>query len=158
MGSACVEPRLYCDHTVTEFSQDPLKLMSLVGALCSDLGAHEQALTVFQHLVMLRDNDPNALVSLALAQSRAGSEASALASLKLALANDPTHDMARVMLAIHLHKVGDVAAKALLSAAMSDAQDTDAIALADSVKDEILNTPAVTERATRHRYTRVGVI
>jgi Tfp pilus assembly protein PilF len=142
---------------VTTFSQDPLKLMSLIGALCSDLGAHEQALMVFQHLVTLRDNDPNALVSLALAQSRAGSEASALASLKLALASDPTHDMARVMLAIHLHKVGDVAAKAMLSAALSDAQDTDAIALADSVKEEILNAPAVTERATRHRYTRVGV-
>jgi Tfp pilus assembly protein PilF len=131
--------------------------MSLIGALCSDLGAHEQALIVFQHLVVLRDNDPNALVSLALAQSRAGSEASALVSLKLALAGDPTHDMARVMLAIHLHKVGDVAAKALLSAAMSDARDADAIALAESVKDEILNTPAVPERATRHRYTRVGV-
>jgi Flp pilus assembly protein TadD len=142
---------------VTTFSQDPLKLMSLIGALCSDLGAHEQALIVFQHLVVLRDNDPNALVSLALAQSRAGSEASALVSLKLALAGDPTHDMARVMLAIHLHKVGDVAAKALLSAAMSDARDADAIALAESVKDEILNTPAVPERATRHRYTRVGV-
>ena len=130
--------------------------MSLIGALCSDLGAHEQALSVFQHLVVLRDNDPNALVSLALAQSRAGSEASALATLKLALAGDPTHDMARVMLAIHLHKVGDVAAKALLSSAMADALDADALALADSVKDEILNTPAVTERATRHRYTRVG--
>ena len=131
--------------------------MSLIGALCSDLGAHEQALAVFQHLVMLRNDDPNALVSLALAQSRAGSQASALASLKLALASDPTHDMARVMLAVHLHQAGDVAAKTLLSAAMSDAQDADAIALADSVKDEILNAPAVAERATRHRYTRVGV-
>jgi Flp pilus assembly protein TadD len=131
--------------------------MSLIGALCSDLGAHEQALTVFQHLVMLRDSDPNALVSLALAQSRAGSEASALATLKLALASDPTHDMARVMLAIHLHRVGDAAAKALLSAVMSDAEDADAMTLANSVKDEILNTPAATERATRHRYTRVGV-
>jgi Tfp pilus assembly protein PilF len=131
--------------------------MSLVGALCSDLGAHEQALAIFQYLVLLRDNDPNALVSLALAQSRAGSEASALATLKLALVHDPKHDMARVMLAVHLHKVGDVAAKALLTAVLSDAQDPDALALADSVKDEILSTPGVSERATRHRYTRVGV-
>lgn len=131
--------------------------MSLVGALCSDLGAHEQALAVFQYLVLLRDNDPNALVSLALAQSRAGSEASALTTLKLALVQDPKHDMARVMLAVHLHKVGDVAAKALLTATLSDAQEADALALAHSVKDEILNTPGVPERATRHRYTRVGV-
>lgn len=149
-------PRLYGDPPVTTFSQEPLKLMSLIGALCSDLGAHEQALSIFQHLVVLRDNDPNALVSLALAQSRAGSEASALATLKLVLASDPKHDMARVMLAIHLHKVGDVAAKALLNAAIADASDADALALADSVKDEILNTPGLTERATRHRYTRVG--
>lgn len=157
MGSAQVGPRFHRDHAVTEFSRDPLKLMSLVGALCSDLGAHEQAITVFQHLVLLRDNDPNALVSLALAQSRSGSEASALATLKLALANDPTHDMARVMLAVHLHRAGDMAAKALLSAALSDAHDTDALALAESVKDEILSTPSVSERVTRHRYTRVGV-
>ena len=157
MGSVFAEPRLSRDHTVTTFSQDPLKLMSLIGALCSDLGAHEQALTVFTHLVMLRDNDPNALVSLALAQSRAGRDAGALASLKLALANDPSHDMARVMLSVQLHKVGDVAAKALLNAAMSDAKDADALALAESVKVEILNTPAAVERATRHRYTWVGV-
>jgi hypothetical protein len=50
--------------------QDPLKLMSLVAALCSDLGLHHQALSTFEHLVLLRDNDPNALVSLAVAQSR----------------------------------------------------------------------------------------
>ena len=130
--------------------------MSLIGALCSDLGAHEQALTVFQHLALLRDNDPNALVSLALAQSRAGSEDSAMATLKLAVTQDPAHDMARVMLAVHLHKVGDVSAKSLLSAAMADAQDVDAIELAASVKEEILNAPGVSERPTRHRYTRVG--
>jgi Tfp pilus assembly protein PilF len=131
--------------------------MSLIGALCSDLGAHEQALLVFQHLVLLRENDPNALVSLALAQSRAGSDDSAIATLKQALTQDPSHDMARVMLAVHFHKVGDVAAKSLLSSAMADAQDADAVALVQSVKDEILNAPAVAERAARHRYTRVGV-
>jgi Flp pilus assembly protein TadD len=130
--------------------------MSQIGALCSDLGAHEQALTIFQHLVMLRDNDPNALVSLAVAQSRAGSDASALATLKLALTSDPAHDMARVMLAIHLHRAGDVAGKALLDAAISDAQDVDALTLANSVKDEILNAPSIPERASRHRYTRVN--
>jgi hypothetical protein len=53
--------------------------------------------------------------------------------------------------------VGDVAAKALLTATLSDAQEADALALAHSVKDEILNTPGEPERATRHRYTRVGV-
>jgi Tfp pilus assembly protein PilF len=142
---------------MTEFPQDPLKLMSLIGALCSDLGIHEQALTVFQHLVMLRDNDPNALVSLALAQSRSGSEDSALVTLKLALVQDPTHDMARVMLAIHLHKVGDAGAKVQLSAAMADAQDPDALALAESVKDEILSAPVALQGNTRHRYTRVRV-
>lgn len=142
---------------MTEFPQDPLKLMSLVGALCSDLGAHEQALTVFQHLVLLRDNDPNALVSLALAQSRSGSEASALATLKLALVQEPTHDMARVMFAIHLHKVGDAAAKVQLGEALADAQDPDAVALAESVKDEILNVPVAPQGNTRHRYTRVQV-
>jgi len=151
------DPAFFYEHTVTSIPQDPLKLMSLVGALCSDLGAHEQALSVFQHLVLLRDNDPNALVSLALAQSRSGSEASALATLKLALVQDPTHDMARVMLAIHLHQAGDAAAKALLSAVMADAQDLDAISLAQSVKDDILSAPQALQATTRHRYTRVQV-
>jgi cytochrome c-type biogenesis protein CcmH/NrfG len=141
---------------VNQLPQDPLKLMSLVGALCSDLGAHDRALSIFQHLVAVRQNEPNALVCLALAHSRAGSQASALATLKLALATDPKHDMARVMLAIHLHHAKDPAAKAMLSAVLSDAQDPDAVALAHSVKDEILTTPGLTERATRHRYTRVG--
>lgn len=131
--------------------------MSQVGALCSDLGAHEQALSIFQHLALLRDDDPNALVSLALAQSRSGDETSALSTLKRALAVSPGHDMARVMLAIHSHRSGDLGAPALLRAVMSDGRDADALALAASVRDEVLNTavPAA-ERVLRHRYTRVG--
>jgi thioredoxin-like negative regulator of GroEL len=135
--------------------QDPLKLMSQIAALCSDLGLSAQALAIFEHLVLLRDENPNALVSLAVAHSRAGNETAALVTLKRALVAEPAHDMARVMLAIHLHKAGDPQGRALLSAAMLDAQDSDALALAASVKDEILNTTPAPERVTRHRYTRV---
>jgi thioredoxin-like negative regulator of GroEL len=135
--------------------QDPLKLMSQIAALCSDLGLHAQALSVFEHLVFLRANDPNALVSLAVAHSRSSNEVAAVATLKRALVSDPEHDMARVMLAIHLHKTGDPQARALLSAVMADGQDSDALDLAKSVEDEILNIAQVPERVTRHRYTRV---
>ena len=129
--------------------------MSQIGALCSDLGAHEQALSIFSHLAALRDNEPNALVSLAVAQSRAGDETSALATLQEALLTEPAHDMARVMLAVHLHKRGDATARTLLQATLADARDADALALAESVKDEIFNVPRVAERPARHRYTRV---
>lgn len=130
--------------------------MSIVGALCSDLGAHEQALGIYKHLVLLRDHEPNALVSLAVAQSRSGDETGALATLKQALQTEPAHDMARVMLAIHLHKQGDASARALLEATLADAKDTDALALAESVKDEVLGPARIAERTVRHRYTRVG--
>jgi Flp pilus assembly protein TadD len=135
--------------------QEPLKLMSVIAALCSDLGLHAQALAIFAHLVQLRDSDPNALVSLAVAQSRSSDEAAALSTLKRALTFEPSHDMARVMLAIHLHKAGDPQGRTLLSAAMLDAQDSDALALAASVKEEILNLTPAPERVARHRYTRV---
>jgi Flp pilus assembly protein TadD len=130
--------------------------MSQLGALCSDLGLHARALVIFEHLVVLRDDDPNALVSLAVAYSRSGDEAAALLTLKRALATQPAHDMARVMLAIHLHKAGDPQSRTLLSDVISDAQDNDALALASSVKDEILNIPsAAPECVVRHRYTRL---
>jgi hypothetical protein len=135
--------------------QDPLKLMSQIAALCSDLGLHAQALAIFEHLVLLRDENPNALVSLAVAHSRADNEIAALVTLKRALVAEPAHDMARVMLAIHLHKAGDSQSCALLSAVMSDAKDPDALALASSVKDEILKNTLPSERVARHRYTRV---
>jgi thioredoxin-like negative regulator of GroEL len=135
--------------------KDPLKLMSVIAAFCSDLGVHQRALAIFEHLVLLRGSDPNALVSLAVAQSRSGNEAAALSTLKRALASGPAHDMARVMLAIHLHKAGDPQGRTLLSAAMLDAQDSDALALATSVKEEILNLTPAPERVARHRYTRV---
>jgi len=145
------------DHvrTMARLPEDPLRLMSLIGALCSDLGAHEQALAIFQHLALLRDNDPSALVSLALAQSRSGSQTSAMATLKLALGQQPDHDMARVMLAIHLHEAGDPASKPLLRAVLTDAQDPDALSMAASVKEEILGAPVTLPAPTRHRYTRV---
>lgn len=136
--------------------QDPVKLMSLVGALCSDLGAHDQALSIFQHLVLLRGGEANALVSLALAQSRSGDDAGAVASLRLALADDPAHDMARVMLAVHLHDRGDPGARHLLGSVMADARDADALALARSVEGEILGRCALPEPVRRVRYTRVG--
>jgi hypothetical protein len=66
-----------------------------------------------------------------------------------------SHDMTRVMLAIHMHKAGDPQCRTLLSAALLDAQDSDALALAASVKDEILNLTPAPERVVRHRYTRV---
>jgi thioredoxin-like negative regulator of GroEL len=138
-------------------SQDPLKLMSLIGALCSDLMAHEQALSIFRQLALLRDDDPNALVSWAVAQSRSGDEAGAMSTLKRALAEDPAHDMARVMLAIHLHRAGDLSARVLLGAVLSDGRDGDALALAASVRDEVLNVTVPSERVLRHRYTRVCV-
>ncbi len=137
--------------------QDPLKLMSQIAALCSDVGLHAQAQLIFEHLVQLRDDNPNALVSLAVAQSRSGDEVGAFATLKRALAVEPAHDMARVMLAIHLHKAADPQARDLLQAVLADAQDTDALDLAKSVQDEILKTPAAPQRVARHRYTRVDV-
>ncbi len=121
--------------------------MAQIAALCSDLGAHEQALAVFKHLALLRDQHPNSLVSLALARSRAGQDAAALQTLRDALQQEPRHEMARVLLAIHLHQCGDAAARELLQsffeqrASAPDAAahaDPDALDLANSVKDEIL--------------------
>jgi Tfp pilus assembly protein PilF len=142
--------------------QDPIKLMSLVGAFCSDLGLHERALAIHQQLARLRDDDSNALVTLAVSQSRAGDEAAACATLQRALQRDPAHDMARVMWAIHLHKAGDTAnARVPLLAVLADGQDADARALAASVKDDILSPLSATvpsvERNRRHRYTRVDL-
>jgi cytochrome c-type biogenesis protein CcmH/NrfG len=136
--------------------EDPLKIMAQIGALCSDMHVHAQALTIFQHLALLRDNHPNALVSLAMAQARSGDETAGMATLKLALESDPTHDMARVMLAIHLHKAGDLPnAQHLLQAVLGDGQDADALVLAADVKDEILNVTPSAERVSKHRYTRI---
>jgi Flp pilus assembly protein TadD len=139
--------------------QDPLKLMSLAGALCSDLGLHDRALVIFEHLVLLREEDPNVLVSLAVAHSRAGDEPTAQATLRRALEFDPGHDMARVMLAIHLNKAGDLDARAMLRDVLSSGRDADALALASSVQEEVLSSPTAAEppaeRLTRHRYTRV---
>lgn len=134
---------------------DPIKIMSQVAALCSDLNMHEQAIDIFERLAELRDQDPNALVSLALAMSRAGNEGAAMGLLKRVLSVQPSHDMARVLVAIHLHKGADPGGKTMLRSVLADATDTDAIALAVSVQDEILNTPPQAERVARHRYTRV---
>ena len=140
---------------MTEPTDDPLKAMSQVAALCSDLNIHAQALEIFERLVLLRDGHPNALVSLALAQSRAGDDRSAIATLRRALDADAAHDMARVMLAIHLHRAADPVARTLLRAVLADGSDEDAIALAVSVQDEVLSTALPAERTLRHRYTRV---
>ncbi len=147
---------------------EPLQLMAQVAALCSDLGAHEQAISVFQHLALLRDQHPNSLVSLALALSRAGEEAAAQQTLRQALQRDPLHDMARVMLAIHLHQAGDAAARGLLQSFFdqrSPEPDADALALANTVKDEVLPQrpqplpataaqPPSALRSTHLRYSR----
>lgn len=143
--------------------RDPLKLMAQIGALCSDLAAHDRALVIFEHLALLRGDDPNALVALALAQSRSGDEATALATLERALQADPRHDMARAMLAIHWHRRGDPRCRELLQAVLSEAgpaTDADALALAEAVRDDILMPapPADTAplAARRHRYTRLA--
>ncbi len=149
-----VAARVSFMHTLPE---DPLTLMSLIAALCSDLNVHDHALTIFQHVALLRDNDPNALVSLAVAQSRSGDESSALSTLRQALHADPDHDMARVTLAIHLHAAGDTEAQRLLRSVLLEAQDPDAWALAKSVEEEILNVARGPAPVKRHRYTRVCV-
>jgi hypothetical protein len=140
-------------------SADILRSMSQLGALCSDLGIHDQALAILHPLTLLRDHAPNALVVLALAQSRAGDEAAARATLLRALQADPLHDMARVMLAIHQHRVGDPAAAELLRSVLAHARDADALALAASVQGEILGAPPLAatapERTARLRYTRL---
>lgn len=146
-----------------ELPREPLKLMAQIGALCSDVAAHDKALAIFEHLVLLREGDPNALVALAVAQMRANDEPAATASLEQALQRAPRHDMARVMLAIHHHRRGDPRCRSLLQAVLDDAgpdSDADALALAGSVRDEILaapasaSAPAMAQR--RHRYTRLG--
>lgn len=146
-----------------DLPREPLKLMAQIGALCSDVAAHDKALAIFEHLVLLREGDPNALVALAVAQMRAGDEPAATHSLEQALQRAPRHDMARVMLAIHRHRRGDPRCRPLLQAVLDEAgpdSDADALALAGSVRDEILDrsardgAPAMAPR--RHRYTRLG--
>jgi hypothetical protein len=139
--------------------QDPLKLMAQVAALCSDLAMHEQALAIFQHLVVVRDHAAEALVALALAQSRAGAEPSAVATLEQALQRQPGHEMASVLLAIHLHERADPKGRALLQAVLDRGRDADAVALARSVADDVL-TPAAAPaaRPARHRYTRIETL
>lgn len=144
---------------------DPVKLMSQIAALCSDLGLHDRALSMFRQLVVVREGDPNALSGLALAESRAGDPRRAIATLRQALERDPRHDMARVLLATHLHAVNDASASDLLRSVLHDARDPDARALAESVRDDILSGPAVaqapppaddaTARPGRHRYSRL---
>lgn len=146
-----------------DLPREPLKLMAQIGAPCSDVAAHDKAVSIFEQLVLLREGDPNALVSLAMAQSRAGDEAAAIQTLELALQRDAVHDMARVMLAIHRHRRGDPRGRVLLQAVLESAgphTDADALAIASSVRDDILNSPAETAAAPmaerRHRYTRLG--
>jgi Tfp pilus assembly protein PilF len=141
--------------------EDPLKLMSVIAALCSDLGLHDRALDIFERLAALRDNHANALVPWAIAQSRAGNEAVARQTLRRALAADPEHDMARVMLAIHLHEARDPEAAVLLRTVLArrddEQRDADALALAESVQADILQTTTRAERAIRLQYTRVDL-
>lgn len=146
--------------------REPLKLMSQIAALASDLGLHERALLIFRHLAQARGTDANAWVALAVAESRAGDTAAANATLRLALRHEPDHDMARVMLAIHLHASGDDNGRALLRAALTGLKDPDARQLARAVSDEILNpapsgstlpAPEGAPRPLRHLYTRLAL-
>jgi hypothetical protein len=71
--------------------------------------------------------------------------------------------MARAMLAIHWHRRGDPRCRELLQAVLNEAgpaTDADALALAESVRDDILNPAAPADSAPaaarRHRYTRLA--
>ena len=145
-----------------DIPEDPLMLMSVIAALCSDVNLHDRALALFERLAVLRDHRPSALVAWAVAQWRAGHDAAARQTLRRALAIDPEHDMARVMLAMHLHETRDPEATVLLRAVLAPRRgaaerDAEALALAESVKADILQGTASADRATRLRYTRVDL-
>lgn len=120
---------------------EPLKLMALTAALCSDLGAHTQALQIFEALADERQRDPNALVSWAVALSRSGDRDAAMTLLHEALGRDPDLATAKVMLAIELHAAGERERANTLLLAVLEAPvgvDVDALALAREVQDELL--------------------
>lgn len=138
--------------------QDPLTLMSLTGALCSELGLHTQALSILGQLAAVRDRVPDALVTLALALSRSGDAEGAQQALREALTRDAQHEMARVLLAIHLHEAGDPQARGWLQPVLERGQDAEALALARSLCDEPsthgASTTQAAARSSRLRYTR----
>jgi len=145
-----------------DIPDNPHALMSTIAALCSDMGLHDRALGILERLAVVTDRRPNSLVALALGQWRAGQEAAAQQTLRRALVAEPEHDMARVMLAVHLHQTRDPEAPVLLRAVLARKQsaeggDAEALALAERVQAEILQTTAPAERATRLRYTRVDL-
>lgn len=130
-----------------DLPDDPLKLMAQIGALCSDLGNHDRALAVFTRLAAVRRDEAPALVALALAQSRAGQGARAAQTLRDVLHADPTDEMARVLLALELHREGLAEGSTLLQSVLDDARsgqsrDADALALARAVRDDVLGPPA----------------
>jgi hypothetical protein len=150
------------DASMHNVPQDPLRLMSVIAALCSSVGLHERALRIFERLATLRDQHPNALVSWAIAQTRAGHDVAARQTLRRALDADPEHDMARVVLAAHLHDMHDPEAAVLLRAVLAprraaEGRDADALALAQSLQAKVLQATPPAERATRLRYTRVDL-
>jgi Tfp pilus assembly protein PilF len=145
-----------------DIPENPRALMSMIAALCSDIGLHERALGILERIAVETDHGAHALVALALGQWRAGDEAGAGQTLRRALAADPEHDMARVMLAVYLHQSRDPQAPVLLRAVLARKHsaaggDPDALDLAERVQADILQTTAPAERATRLKYTRVDL-
>lgn len=129
--------------------------MALTAALCSDLGAHAQALQIFETLAIERQRNANALVSWGVALSRSGDREAAIALLNEALEREPDLATAKVMLAIELHAAGErERASTLLRTVLeaSNGVDVDALALAREVQDELLmrspSTSTLTPAAT----------
>jgi hypothetical protein len=145
-----------------DIPENPHVLMSEIAAMCSDAGLHDRALGILERLAVFSNNRSNALVAWAVGQWRAGQEAAAFQTLRQTLVAEPEHDLARVTLAIYLHQARDPEAAVLLRAVLAPDRNTegrnaDALALAESVKADILQTTAPAERATRLRYTRVDL-
>jgi thioredoxin-like negative regulator of GroEL len=143
-----------------DLPENPRVLMSEIASMCSDAGLHQRALDILERLAVFSIHRANALVALAVAQWYAGQEAAARQTLRDALTEEPEHDLARVTLAIYLHRSRDPEAAVLLRAVLaqdrgSESRDAGALALAESVKAEILQTTALSERVPRVRYTRM---
>ena len=144
---------------------ESLQMMSRVGAMASDLCLHDTALKVFSCLMQLRPGSPYPAVSMALALSRSGDSEAALAMLHDIVSAHSENEMAKVLLAVHLHAAKKTGAAALLEGVLKHGTDPEALELAHAVGNDITrpendavttDPPSSGVGATRLRhYTRI---